>query len=119
MTITKISKAHFDLITAERAKNRTDRQIEAMLGLPYGILQKPFLVDDTEERAAQDAKRQQREYDERMQRRWEALGRPVPIRGWRPNGNCVQSRPNAVHRPVTIGEAMRRVVEDLGQRSGH
>ena len=86
-------------VNVQRRQGRTDRQIEKILGLRYGLLAAPYRVDgapDVERQVAKAAQARRAEASEKEQRYWQALGRDDrQLRGWRPAGNCVTSRPNA------------------------
>ncbi len=44
--IARVTYAQQQAVLAERAKGRTDRQIEKIVGLPHGILSRRFIVVD-------------------------------------------------------------------------
>lgn len=89
-------------IIAERAKGRTDRQIEKILGLSHGLLGRPYRVDTTVEARAVEAGREHVAWQSREERRAEAWRRDfragdeerVRVQGWRPkSGDLVKGKP--------------------------
>lgn len=80
-------------VEAERARGRTDRQVEKIVGLPTGTLSQPYLVD------AQDARPVRlRGVEHRVVGREEGLrlkARLRPVEGWRPANDCITDRPTA------------------------
>ena len=90
--IERIISTKARLIPDLRAKGRTDRQIEKILALPSGILGRRWLVDDSAERAVEEAQRKRAEFYSR----WRFPHYPDRVfQGWRPDGDCVRTRPNA------------------------
>lgn len=90
MTVERITLGQQRAVNEQRQKGRTDRQIEVIVGLPRGILSRPYLVDDSAERqAAADRERCEKS------NHWRVPYMGQPIHGWRPQGDCVRSRPNS------------------------
>lgn len=48
MTVARITQNQADEVERLRSAGRTDRQIETMLGLTYGLLGKPYRVAEDE-----------------------------------------------------------------------
>jgi hypothetical protein len=85
-------------ILAERAKGRTDRQIEKILGLQHGLLSRPYVVDVRIQAETVAMGRDHAAWQKREKRRWAALVRSddsAPVHGWRPKHDLVKSRPDA------------------------
>lgn len=45
--VEKITLAQQHAVNEQRRMGRTDRQAEKIVGLPHGILSRPFIVDET------------------------------------------------------------------------
>jgi hypothetical protein len=92
--VERIPLATANEVDALRRRGRTDRQIENILGLPRGLLARPYLIDDTEERELARTARRKGDLWAAQDRFWASLSRPKPIEGWRPKLDCVRARPN-------------------------
>lgn len=99
MSLPSITVDQQRAVNEQRRQGRTDRQIEKILGLRYGLLAAPYRVDgspDSERERARKADAARAAFHEKEARYWRALGREDrQLRGWRPNGNCITARPDA------------------------
>jgi hypothetical protein len=93
--IERIPLATANEVDALRRRGRTDRQIEHILGLPNGLLARRYLIDDTEERELARSARRRGDLWAAQDHFLASLSRPRTIEGWRPQGDCVRSQPNA------------------------
>lgn len=109
--IARVTYAQQQAVLAERAKGRTDRQIEKIIGLQTGTLARPYAIDVSEEAERCRAERAVAEWRKRDERFWRARARDRSvIHGWRPAGDCVRSRPDA--------KPLRAVPRRQGHRHG-
>ena len=95
--VERITLAQQHAVNEQRRMGRTDRQAEKIVGLPNGILSRRYLVDDSAERDRaryEKAVAEWREKDDRFQRAvWGRDDRTV-VHGWRPDGDCISTRPD-------------------------
>ena len=99
MSLPSITVDQQRAVNDQRRQGRTDRQIEKIIGLRYGLLAAPYRVDgspDQERERAKQAQTARAAFHEKEARYWRTLSREDRIlRGWRPTANCVTSRPDA------------------------
>lgn len=83
-------------VNEHRRQGRTDRQIEKIIGLRYGLLATTYRVDCSAQVERDRAERARAEWREKDRRFWATNHYPDRIlRGWRPTQDCVTSRPDA------------------------
>ena len=101
--VERITLAEQHAVNEQRRMGRTDRQAEKIVGLPQGILSRPYLIDDSAERRAAAARKEAVEWSARQDRFWRAIYAPQRpnLQGWRPQHDCITDRPDAGthHRP--------------------
>jgi len=100
--VERITLAQQHAVNEQRRLGRTDRQTEKIVGLPHGILSRPYLVDSSEEDTRKRGEKAFAEWCEREDAFHRAVFRPQrTFHGWRPEGDCVKDRPDARRRHGT------------------
>ena len=96
MSVPRIAYSQQQAVLSERAKGRTDRQIENIVGLPYGFLCRPYIVDVAEQRDMVRGGHAHEAWKQRDDRWRQSTSRPTrTFHGWRPDGDCLTAKPNA------------------------
>lgn len=96
MSLPSITLDQQHAVNEQRRQGRTDRQIEKILGLRYGVLAATYRVDCTAQIERDRSERATAEWRKKDQRFWSAQSRPDrTLRGRRPTGDCLTSLPNS------------------------
>lgn len=100
--VERITLTQQHAVNEQRRMGRTDRQAEKIVGLPYGILSRRYVVDASAEQERARGEKAYAEWSERHDAFFRTVFREQrTLHGWRPEGDCVRSRPDAKQpRPV-------------------
>lgn len=92
----RLTETEAQAVAENRRLGRTDRQIEHIVGLAYGTLSRPWTVATECPKAKAARLKAHADWQAREDAFWRSVFRPDRhLRGWRPDGDCVTSRPNA------------------------
>lgn len=95
MSLPSITLDQQHAVNELRRLGRTDRQIEKIVGLRYGVLSKTYRVDCSAQIELACDERAFAERSKKNRRLWAANDLPDRnLRGWRPQGDCVTARSN-------------------------
>lgn len=97
MTVARITQNQADEVERLKSMGRTTNQIEIMLRLPYNSLRNGYQIDRTDEFDQVKHDRELAEIRAQFKRQTAAIRAELRgttrIDGWRPDGDCVRSKP--------------------------